>query len=338
VQLWRIVNSSARQFVQFESFSTKAGATVSWRQIAQDGVQFAFENYQRIGKVNAKFNMATANRVDLLVKAPAVEAFYELSVTQSISDTPRSNPGVLLTVKVEADPNRRIVPPMDFIADAKDFPKMPEFLWDIPLGRYPSRELKFSTEPFPGRRDVGGSMPTHEINGQLFENGRVDQRINVNTIEEWKITNYSGIAHPFHIHINPFQIYEIFQPNRPEAKIPGNPCFVDPTNPATWKPCETLTGPFVWWDVFHIPGSAAIALAPTVCTVKEKCPAAIQEYTACTNDVCTVTVPGYFKFRSKFVDYTGKYVLHCHILAHEDRGMMQLVEVTPVKSSTYSHQ
>jgi len=26
--------------------------------------------------------------------------------------------------------------------------------------------------------------------------------------------------------------------------------------------------------------------------------------------------------RSRFVDYTGQYVMHCHILAHEDRGMM----------------
>jgi len=33
--------------------------------------------------------------------------------------------------------------------------------------------------------------------------------------------------------------------------------------------------------------------------------------------------------RSRFVDYTGMYVTHCHILAHEDRGMMTVVEVRP---------
>jgi len=47
-------------------------------------------------------------------------------------------------------------------------------------------------------------------------------------------------------------------------------------------------------------------------------------------------VPGYFKMRSRFVDYPGFYVLHCHILAHEDRGMMTIVEVTPVRTP-YSH-
>lgn len=34
-------------------------------------------------------------------------------------------------------------------------------------------------------------------------------------------------------------------------------------------------------------------------------------------------------FRSRFPDYVGTYVHHCHILLHEDNGMMQTVEVTP---------
>lgn len=32
-------------------------------------------------------------------------------------------------------------------------------------------------------------------------------------------------------------------------------------------------------------------------------------------------------FRSRFWDYTGKYVNHCHLLQHEDWGMMQAIEV-----------
>jgi FtsP/CotA-like multicopper oxidase with cupredoxin domain len=50
-----------------------------------------------------------------------------------------------------------------------------------------------------------------------------------------------------------------------------------------------------------------------------------------------IVVPGYFKMRSRFVDYAGQYVMHCHILAHEDRGMMTIVEVTP-DTTAYSHQ
>jgi len=34
-------------------------------------------------------------------------------------------------------------------------------------------------------------------------------------------------------------------------------------------------------------------------------------------------------FRSRFPDYVGAFVNHCHILIHEDHGMMQTVETTP---------
>jgi len=44
-------------------------------------------------------------------------------------------------------------------------------------------------------------------------------------------------------------------------------------------------------------------------------------------------VNGYVKVRSLFADFPGLFVLHCHILAHEDRGMMQLVEVVPSKTT-----
>ena len=43
----------------------------------------------------------------------------------------------------------------------------------------------------------------------------------------------------------------------------------------------------------------------------------------------SIIIPGYFKMRSRFVDYPGAYVMHCHILIHEDRGMMFTVEVIP---------
>jgi FtsP/CotA-like multicopper oxidase with cupredoxin domain len=33
--------------------------------------------------------------------------------------------------------------------------------------------------------------------------------------------------------------------------------------------------------------------------------------------------------RQRFADFTGKFVFHCHILNHEDNGMMAVVEVVP---------
>ena len=88
---------------------------------------------------------------------------------------------------------------------------------------------------------------------------------------------------------------------------------------------------------FSIPSARQDKLATTVCTQVDQCPADIQPFTTCASGTCTVTIPGYFTMRSRFVDFTGQYVLHCHILAHEDRGMMQLVEVAPLLTSPFTH-
>jgi FtsP/CotA-like multicopper oxidase with cupredoxin domain len=104
--------------------------------------------------------------------------------------------------------------------------------------------------------------------------------------------------------------------------LPGQ-CYLDPFgNPDNWKPCEPRlpNKDNIWWDVFPIPSGRQV----TVSNLN-------------SGQTVTLNVPGYFKMRSRFVDYPGQYVLHCHILAHEDRGMMNIVEVVPIKTP-YSHQ
>ena len=44
-------------------------------------------------------------------------------------------------------------------------------------------------------------------------------------------------------------------------------------------------------------------------------------------DTAVVPRNGSITFRSRFRDFTGKFALHCHMMNHEDLGMMQLVEV-----------
>jgi FtsP/CotA-like multicopper oxidase with cupredoxin domain len=36
---------------------------------------------------------------------------------------------------------------------------------------------------------------------------------------------------------------------------------------------------------------------------------------------------GSLTFRSRFLDYTGIFMLHCHMMNHDEMGMMQTVEV-----------
>ncbi len=366
VQMWRIVNGAYRSFVQFHSFNVPAPtedkpnattpctppACVDWRQTAQDGVQFAPDNFEKVGAVNAKFNMAGGNRVDLLVKAPSKEGSYKLQVWESTSESPtatgnktRVREVTLLTVKVEGT---AIEPAMDFI-DKERFPTFPDFLENIPEVKKPERRIVYDTTPgFTTdaarlRGPLTGAdpvLPTHTIDGELFVTA-IKQSMVLNSVEQWKVSNKAlGIAHPFHIHINPFQVVEVFDPNSAKAKDDKDTCYVDPGKPETWKPCADLQPkePFVWYDVRAIPA----ARQDTLDCVQDKsaegkyvCPSS--GGSACSPNTetppkqqcTTVKIPGYFKMRSRFVDFPGTFVQHCHILAHEDVGMMQFVEVCP---------
>jgi len=46
-----------------------------------------------------------------------------------------------------------------------------------------------------------------------------------------------------------------------------------------------------------------------------------------------VVTPGTLTMRTKFVDFTGLYVLHCHRLNHEDNGLMATINVIPAVSA-----
>ena len=334
VQLWRIVNTSGRSGAFFvgppKADPTKTGIDPTkdfqWKQLAQDGEQFADVNYQK--SLNETFLMASGNRVDLLVKAPTQPATspttYSVQVKPAVakSDLVKALPVTLVNVEVSGSG-----PEMQFIRRA---PPQPPFLADIT-----DNEIK-ATKTVVFNSLPPGSAFQHTINGQPF-NGEVGEVMLLNTAEEWKVMNATNsttgpadIDHPFHIHINPFQIVEIFDPNEmitdPATGKPVNKyvfdqitvagqCLLDPNNPESWHPCTTRRQAFgIWWDVFPIPTGRQI-----------------------TSFGRPVTVPGYFKMRSRFVDFPGLFVIHCHILAHEDRGMMTVVEVRPLKLP-YAHQ
>jgi len=103
-------------------------------------------------------------------------------------------------------------------------------------------------------------------------NGEVGAVVLLNTTEEWTIRNATvspPIDHPFHIHINPFQVTEVFDPNETipftafidpstnkplplslrkyvfaaAEKISPEQCVLDPNDPNTWKPCVTNLKP-----------------------------------------------------------------------------------------------
>jgi len=275
-----------------------AGSVPSLNQTAQDGVQFDWQNYTRVAQwppaatgpnptPNPKtFHLAPGNRADFLVKAPATDGtayliFWPQKVSGPFGDI---NENLVLKVIVEGDPAGENTS----LPTEAQYPKLPDDLADITEAEVNERHRRvtFSMSKGPGTGGVNPvNAPQFFIDGKQFEEGTIDQIMLMGTAEEWTLVNTSpgGVSHPFHIHINPFQITEIF-------------------DPSTMTTPQVMPQPWVWGDVISIPASDIPKGG-------------------------TVAVPGHVKIRSRFVDFPGKFVLHCHILGHEDRGMMQLVEV-----------
>lgn len=290
VQLWRLINATEGNGAGIISAGTSpavfGASTFQFVQTAQDGVQFSPENYRRqpyLGGVAsaAGLVLAAGNRADLLVKAPT-----------TLGTVPFKSGGtVLFFVKVEGDA----------VGPDKAFPttwaEMPKFLLDLSKpGPYdiknPGSPVKFQWENGRTKPGPRPDPPHFMVNDKQFgETGPIiDQCMPLDGLQEWVLENYtSAIAHPFHIHINPFQVIRI----------------ETPTGLNTYAPPYEPKDNFLWQDVIAVP------------------PAIISA------DGTQIT-PGRITIRQAYPDFTGTFVLHCHILAHEDRGMMQLVRIVPL--------
>jgi FtsP/CotA-like multicopper oxidase with cupredoxin domain len=305
IQRWRFVNATMQQVSHLTyrflgapeyaaskggPFPSDPGYAPQIRQIAYDGVQFAPERYNdpNFG-LSQEFSIAPGNRIDILVQAPSAPgksllAFRLLHGAPPAGCQPRTLVDLfLLNLNVTGTP---VSPAMNF-PTASNYPAMPAWLqWDENAKEnniLETRTLKFNNTQDASLRPA--------INGLAYD-GKPDttQYVQLGTAEEWLLQNYwDSSIHPFHIHVNPFQVLEIFDPNASTQ--------------------VKLEAPFIWRDTIAIPASKT--------------------------DLSTGRItPGYVRIRSRFVDFCGTFVLHCHILDHEDRGMMQMVQILDPKSKT----
>ncbi|MGE8399063.1 MAG: multicopper oxidase family protein [Burkholderiales bacterium] len=134
--------------------------------------------------------------------------------------------------------------------------------------------------------EVGTSMD----DVKPYEPGTINRHLTLGTAQTWVLS--SGYAsHPFHIHVNPFQVVKIIGPDGTDLSEPG---AIDPTDP-TDKQYAGLKG--VWKDTLFVKGPDKQGRPYTLYT------------------------------RTRYERYIGEFVLHCHILDHEDQGMMQNVSI-----------
>ena len=142
----------------------------------------------------------------------------------------------------------------------------------LPALPAPPRPRDLRSEQIAGKRELvfamsmgGPGAMRFTIDGNEFDDERIDQEVRLDTVEEWTIRNDSPMDHPFHLHVWPMQVLE------------ENGRVVDDTE---------------YRDVVNVPSGGSV------------------------------------KVRIAFEKIGGKTVFHCHILDHEDLGMMGTIRAT----------
>jgi len=226
VQRWRIINAT---HASFYSLQVAQHLLVG---LCYDGNPLPYT------QTTERLRLSPGNRADVLIKggAPGMYALTGIDTQELIA-----------WVRVEG-------PTQD----------MPLYQGSLPVP--PELRPITDDEVTYGRRLTFGmtGAPDHvlfTINEQPFSCSDT-WKIPLNAVEEWHITNQTADIHPFHIHVNPFQMLS-------GGRVPAGR----------------------WLDTVEIPPYQSIA------------------------------------FRTRFRTYTGTFVFHCHVLTHEDMGMMQGIEV-----------
>lgn len=132
--------------------------------------------------------------------------------------------------------------------------------------------------------------------------------------EVWELVNNTDEMHNFHIHQSKFRLARQGDPGAPPDLAapqsstcagPGTPVVCDPfpvlgANLVDWSGAESTAGVDVWHDTIPVPPRSADGKTPgrTFVSIPFKAPGQI-----------------------------GRFVFHCHILEHEDGGMMAPMQV-----------
>jgi FtsP/CotA-like multicopper oxidase with cupredoxin domain len=312
VQRWRFVSATTNPATQGTvtlDLDPVAFPGFDVRQIAQDGVQFHPLNYVRqpLGNAVDGYELAPGNRVDLLVRAPDAPAtqaptvFYVMrQVTGDVPEDERQAiaaqnrlvneaAGVRLATGADAAASGALV--RVFVSGVQSpamhlpsqWPAMPPYLADLKATGAP-RHVAFSmaTDTAGGSR-LGSPGSKFFIDGLQYSDSCAGQTLELDRAEEWRIFNNSVSEHPFHIHINPFQ-------------LTWRRWSVDSGGNKIAPRIQAFEPPYPWLDT--------ISLKPGLLNRQSE-----------TRILYTAE------------DYTGATVLHCHFLAHEDRGMMTNVQL-----------
>ncbi|MDA5399687.1 multicopper oxidase family protein [Hoeflea prorocentri] len=227
--------------------------------LAMDGVNFPqVRSIPATGysETDGQLLLAPANRAEFLIKANATPGVYQIRQIPHDRQFLDSAAKVIAEIEVKG-PAQDMALPGELPVPNREYPLIkPEEVSRV-------RQIVF-TGSVPGiiNKVVGGD---YLINNAIYSEMEVPTVVDLDGVEEWHLSlkdaHHGGAeGHPFHIHVNAFEVVSIGGIKQPPGLIQDT----------IWVPLNE-----------------------------------------------TVVV------RMRFKQYTGKAVYHCHILPHEDTGMMQ---------------
>ncbi|AXI84351.1 multicopper oxidase family protein [Xylella taiwanensis] len=130
----------------------------------------------------------------------------------------------------------------------------------------------------------------------IYDPNKVGLTLPLGKAQEWELRSYS-VSHPFHIHVNPFQIVAIYDPQGRDVSEPG---VVEADGDTQFSGLKGQWKDTILVKTNLLPGDL------------KKDPKNFYR----------------FVIRTRYKRYIGEFVLHCHILDHEDQGMMENIAVS----------
>lgn len=277
IQRWRLIHAGVRETILLRVEDSRGYGREKLNEVAVDSLA--------TGRMDAwpKVELQPGYRSDVLYRAPLEVGEYwlmdvEASAEQSLLGVTEPE-NTLAKIIVAGNPVSMNLPKPEALKSVKAMKDFTEKeIKALPETKSPmmfylgAREDVPESACGPFERKAGGA-PIFSINGFPF--GEAEPReLTLNTAEKWTLcTRGLAPAHPFHIHVNPFQVERLGPTGKTQM---------------------------VWRDTLLVRSSRDEVI-----------------YT-------------------RYEDYIGEFVLHCHILDHEDQGMMEIVKIN-LEGSTGHH-
>lgn len=142
---------------------------------------------------------------------------------------------------------------------------------------------RYFTVNFEVQSDLNKApMPQFVVDGEPFDINKNHHILVAETCAEWTVISSANYFHPYHIHVNPFQVKQTFS-----GFLPGEVAGIELLDAVV----DSSTRPKnMWRDTVFIPPFGQTKV--------------------------------YQRFGGRNQSFAGRSALHCHYLDHEDAGMM----------------